>query len=399
MTYRFPSARAAALGSLCIVLLAAGCSSMPSWRDYAIPAPSLDWLTGRGDVRKPGPLPELTATANPSLAWQASVGKSGPGLSPAWVNDAVYAAALDGTLVRLDAATGRQVWRISAAKSLAAGPGADATLVAVGTDKGDVLAFDPDGKALWTARVSSEVMSPPVVVEGVVVVASGDGRIYGLSGADGKPKWVFQRVPPPLTVRNHAGGVHSRGGAFIGLAGGRLVAMDVQTGVVGWEVAVATPKGATELERVADITSRPLVEERQVCAVAFQGRVACFEILRGALNWNRDIGSLGGLAADGRAYYVIDAAGAVHALDKSTGASLWKQDKLAKRRLGGPQVSGNHLLVVDIEGQVHALSAATGDYVGRMPSDGSPATGQPFAFGDRVLWQSVNGTVFAASTR
>ena len=84
------------------------------------------------------------------------------------------------------------------------------------------------------------------------------------------------------------------------------------------------------------MTSLPVVEERQVCAVAYQGRVACFEILRGTLVWTRDVSSLSGLAADNRFLFVTDDTGAVHALDKVTGASAWKQDKLAPRRAGRP---------------------------------------------------------------
>ncbi len=103
--------------------------------------------------------------------------------------------------------------------------------------------------------------------------------MFGLSSANGKAKWVYQRANPPLTVRNFAGGLISRGGLLMGTAGGKLVALDLATGNVGWEANVATPKGATELERIADVTSLPVIEERQVCAVAFQGRVACFEIL------------------------------------------------------------------------------------------------------------------------
>ena len=40
---------------------------------------------------------------------------------------------------------------------------------------------------------------------------------------------------------------------------------------------MALPRGATELERVADVMGNPVVDERQVCAVAYQGRVACFD--------------------------------------------------------------------------------------------------------------------------
>jgi outer membrane protein assembly factor BamB len=373
---------------------------MPSWlTSWSLPAPSLDWITGRGSANKPGPLPELSASATPALSWQTSVGKAHAGLAPAITPGAIYAAAADGTIVRLEPDTGRTVWRASAGKPIAAGPGADATLVAVATDKGEVLAFDTNGKPLWNVVVSSEVIAPPVVSDGIVVVSAGDGRIHALNAADGKTKWVHSRTNPPLTVRNTAGGVASRGGVFLGLPGGRLLAMDLQTGNIGWDGAVAVPKGATELERIADVTSRPLIEERQACAVAFQGRVACFEIVRGTVVWTRDVSSLSGIAADGNAHYIVDDKGAVHALDRSTGASLWKQDKLGERKLRGAQVVGNYVAVVDIEGYAHLLAKANGAYVGRLATDGSQPTGQPQQVGERIVWQSTSGTVYALTAR
>lgn len=379
-------------GAPLLVLLAlAGCSSLSSWIP-AIPAPSFDWFSSS---KKPGPLPEYKAVASPRIGWQAALGKAAPGLAPAITPSAIYAAAANGTIVRVDPATGAAAWRIDAGKRLSAGAGADSTLVAVGTDKGDVLAYSVDGKPLWQAKVTSEVVSPPKVAAGIVVVWSGDGRLFGLSAVDGKTRWVYQRSNPPLTVRNFAGGVITRGGLFVGTAGGKLLALDLGTGTLGWEANVATPKGATELERIADITSLPLIEEKQACAVAYQGRVACFEILRGTLNWSRDLSSLNGLIADDRYLYLTDDRGAVHALDKTTGASAWKQDKLAERRPGGPQFVGASVAVVDAEGFVHLLDRSDGSLVGRVATDGTPATAQPSSVGESAVWQSTGGALLS----
>jgi outer membrane protein assembly factor BamB len=381
-------------------LLCSGCTTMSTWIP-SIPPPSFDWLTSMfgGGAKKLGPLPEIKATATPQVVWQVSVGKAAPGLAPAITPIAIYAAATSGSIARVDPATGRAVWRVEAGRKLAAGVGADETLLAVGTDKGDVLAFDPDGKPLWQVKISSEVIGPPKVGEGIVVVWSGDGRIYGLSAVDGKTKWVYQRTNPPLTIRNYAGGIVSRGGLLAGTAGGKLLAMDLATGNVGWEGNVATPKGATELERIADVTSLPLAEERQVCAVAYQGRIACFEIVRGQLNWSRDLSSLTGLAVDSRYVYVSDDTGAVHALDKVTGASAWKQDTLARRRVGGPQLAGDFLAVFDVEGYMHLIERGDGKLVGRVSTDGTAATAQPASSGGNVVWQSEGGTLYAVTAR
>ena len=377
-----------------------GCETLRSMMP-SIPAPSWSWPSwlGGSSGKKVGPLPETKSTATAQLVWQASVGKAAPGFAPAVVGDAVYAAAPDGTLVRVDAASGRAVWRVSAGKKLSAGVGADANLAAVGTDKGEVLAFDTGGKPLWQSHVSSEVVSPPLVADGFVVVASGDGRLYGLTAADGKTKWVYQRTNPPLTVRNYAGATTSRGGLFLGVPGGKLLAIDLPTGALAWEANVATPKGSTELERIADITSLPIVQEREACAVAFQGRVACFEIARGNLSWSRDVSSLEGMAIDSRYLYVTDDKGAIHALDKTTGASVWKQDKLVDRRPGGPQIVGDYVGVVDVEGYLHLLDRNDGSLVGRAATDGTPATSQPVVAGTNAIWLSTGGTLYAYTAR
>ena len=382
-------------------LVCAGCASMSespltSWIS-SIPHPSFAWLTGGS--KKPGPLPALNATVTPRINWQQAVGKATPGIAPAVTTNAVYAASSDGTLMRLDTATGRVVWRASAGKPLSAGPGASDDLVVVGTEKGEVLAFDADGKPVWTARVTSELIAPPRISDKVVIVFSGDGRIYGLGSADGKTLWVDQRTNPPLTVRNAAGGVVSRGGLLVGTAGGRLLAIDTQSGTVAWDGTVATPKGATELERIADVTSLPYVDEGEVCAAAYQGRVACFEIVRGTLRWSRDVSTLAGITADSQRLYLVDDKNVVQAFDRSNGASIWKQDVLAKRRIGGPQVIGDEIGVVDIEGYLHLLSRSDGAYVGRLATDGSHATTQPVQLGGGLLWQSEKGTVFSVSSR
>jgi outer membrane protein assembly factor BamB len=358
--------------------LTAGCSYLPFF----------------GDDYKPGPLPDFKASANPRVAWQAQLGTKGrPGFAPAVADGKLYAATSAGAVVNFDLASGKEGWRIST-RELSAGVGASAKNVIAGTGKGDVLAFGPDGKALWTSRVSSEVLSPPQVLEGMVVVWSGDGRIYGLSAADGKRLWTWQQSTPSLIVRNYAGGIVTRGAVFTGLSAGKMLALNLNNGAVGWDANISTPKGATELERISDVTSLPVVDERQTCAVAYQGRVACFDLTRGSVAWTRDISSFAGIALDERNLYITDDKGNVQALDKSNGASVWKQDKLSTRRPSGPQFVGDYVAVDDVEGYVHLLSRNDGSFVGRVATDGTPAVGQPVRAGDGLALISAGGSVF-----
>ena len=391
--------RTAKLLVVACCLLLGGCETMSSWIP-SIPVPSLSWLgLGRGP-KKPGPLPAFDAKATAHVDWQLAMGgKGGFGFSPAVRKDAIYAASPDGTIVSVEPSTGRQNWRITAERRLSAGVGAGPNSVVVGTDKADVFVFDTSGKALWSGKVSSEVAGPPTAAEGIIAVWSLDGKIFGLAEADGARKWVYQRTTPPLTVRRFAGGVTSRGGLFTGTAGGKLLALDLATGALGWEASVATPKGSTELERIADVTSLPVVEERQVCAAAYQGRVACFELVRGNLTWSRDFSSLNGITTDNRFLYLTTDDGAIQALDKSTGASAWKQDKLALRFPSGPVVVGDYLGVVDAEGYLHLLDRSDGSLVGRTATDGAAAVSQPQVNGTAIVWQSAAGNLISASAK
>lgn len=355
---------------------------------------------GKDSAEKPAPLAEIKPSLSVRTLWQASVGGAGDYVfTPAVADDSVYAASHDGNIVRFDAESGKQIWRVEAGKKLSAGVGVGSGLVLVATRKGEVLAYDLDGKALWQSSVSSEVLSAPQAAEGIVVVRAADGQIHGLDVRDGKRKWVYQRALPSLAIRSHAGVVVLRGGVFAGYAGGKLVALSLSNGVLGWEASVAQPRGATELERIADVTSLPVVDGNSICAVAYQGRVACFEITNGNLLWAREMSSVSGLSVDASSLYVSDVRGAVHALDKSSGASLWKQDKLFNRRLSAPVVSGKLVAAADLEGYVHFLSREDGSFAARAATDGSAIAATPLLLGQNLLLQTRNGGLFTLATR
>lgn len=369
-------------------LLLSGCSTISDGLEAINP------FSGSGP--KMTPLAAVKNTADVRLAWSASVGKAGTYVfTPAVVGDAVYVAGQDGVLSRLEG--GKTVWKINVGQPLSAGVGASARLVLVGTAKGDVLAFAAvDGTPLWQAKVSSEVLAAPTVGDAGVAVKSGDNRVYLLDLLDGGRKWVYQRSTPPLSVRSAGAPVFSDRYVFVGFPGGKLVALALQNGAPVWEGTVALPKGATELDRVADIVAPPVIDGSQICAVAFQGKVACFDLGQsGAMIWSRDISSAVGLALDGRYLFVTDEKGAVHALDRLSGSSLWKQDKLLNRRVSGPAVRRGNVAVADAEGIVHFLSREDGSFVGRQKTDGTPVRTPVQLLGSGFLVQTSGGNVSA----
>lgn len=347
--------------------------------------------------QKAAALVAFTPGATARIVWQGNVGSAERGaFYPAVNGNTVYAAGASGQIAAFAANTGGGQGRFEAGTPLSGGVGFAAGLILAGTAKGEVLAFEPSGKPAWKTQLSGEVLAPPTGADGIVVVRTGDGRIYGLNAADGKQRWVYQRTLPPLAVRSHAGVVVHRGAVFAGFPGGRLVAIALATGNVGWESVVALPKGATELDRVTDVTSPPVIEGTQICAVAYQGRVACFDALRGETLWARDASSVAGMGLDARNAYVTDEQDAIQALDRNRGASLWKQDKLRGRWATAPLALGRYVIVGDFEGYVHVMSREDGAFVARVATDGSAIRVSPVALDlSTFLVQTRNGGVYA----
>lgn len=350
---------------------------------------------GSGHKNLPAALVQFNPGADIKLRASASIGSAaGSVFTPALTQTDVFAVSYDGKIARYELGTLHEKWRIDAGKKITGGVGAADNLVVVGTSKGDVLAFDFNGKALWQSRVTSEILSAPQIADGLVYVRSGDGRVFALSASDGKRKWLYQRATPALTVRSYGGVLIEKNTLFSGFSGGKLVALELQTGGLIWEASVALPRGVSELERIADVTSNPISDGGIVCAVAYQGRVACFEPKTGNLIWARDISSIAGMSMDARNVYVSDVTGTVHALDKTTGAYLWKQEKLAHRELSAPLVYRGYVVVADLQGYVHFLAREDGAFAARIATDGSPIRAQPQAVADGILVQSKKGGVF-----
>src|SRR5258708_4316918 len=279
---------------------------------------------------------------------------------------------------------------------LASGVGADLRTAGVATEAGEVIAVDTaKGAVRWRARVSSEVLAPPQVGNGLVVVRSADNRVFAFGEDDGKRRWVYQRAPSSLIVRSPAGVTLLGDMAFAGFSGGKLTAIALGNGSVRWEATVALPKGATELERVTDVVGDPAIQGQEVCAAAYQGRVACYEIANRQPLWARDVSSLTGVSLDARYAFVSDDRGAVHALDRSNGRSVWKQDKLANRQLSVPLAAGNAIAVGDLEGYVHFLARESGAFVARFATGGGAIRNAPVALPSGLLVQTQNGGLFA----
>ena len=371
------------------LLVVAGCSTLSSINPFA-----------KAETKNvPAALQDFKASISIKSLWSTSVGSSGAFVfSPVQIDNAIYAAAADGSVVKIDLAKGNPVWRINVGTSLTAGIGADATTVAVAGSKGVIMAFDLNGKLRWKMQASSEILNAPAVGYGVVVIRSIDNRIAAYDVMTGVRKWAVDRSLPALTLRIVSGIALTDQMAVVALPGGKLVALSLNTGGLRWESSAADPKGATELERIADVSGMPVIADQTVCVAAYQGRVNCFDLASGAARWSKSLSSEVGVSVDERFVFAVDNVGAVSAFARETGSSVWKNDKLANRHLSAAVSFGRAVAVGDAFGYLHFLSREDGSFIGRVSTDGSQILAAPLVAGSNLIVQTKSGTVVAFAT-
>ncbi len=357
---------------------------------------------GKTDEELPSDLPDFTEQFSPRELWSRDVGVGTEdrdlNLRP-WVEKGVvYAADSSGELMALDSLSGKVIWQVDTKARLSGGPGGGLGLVLVGTEDAEVIALDAaNGSELWRVRVSSEVLATPAVGLDTVVVHTIDGKLIGLEAATGQERWRFDRKIPVLTLRGSSSPIIEGTVAYCGLAGGKLVAVDIRTGAPVWDASVSVPRGRSELERLTDIDGDPLLFGNDVFVATYQGAVASVSLFNGQLNWKRELSAYSSLDADWRHVYVSDSDGVLWALDADSGNARWRQEQLKLRRLSAPAVFGEYVVVGDYDGYLHWVSPRNGELVARQRAGRGPITAQPRVVGETLYVLGADGELTAVA--
>jgi len=328
-------------------------------------------------------LPEIVPRYDVVPLWYRQA-QGGYALDPALMRVTVaggrcYFVDTTGYITVLDANTGARVWRAKPSAGhdaqdpstlLSGALAVSNDLVLAGTREGKLLALDAaHGSLRWQAVLSSEVLAPPTVEAGVVMVHSNDGRLYALSMVDGHDLWTYDSSVPALSLRGSSRPLIADGRVIGGLDNGKVVALTSSDGQVQWETTVAVPEGRSELDRLVDIDADPLYVEGVVFAAAYHGRVVALSALSGRILWARDISAHTGMAVSGDLLIVSASDGTVWALDRGTGSVLWRQDELVDRTITAPVIQSGQIAIGDAEGFIHWLTPDDGTFVARSHVD------------------------------
>lgn len=356
---------------------------------------------------EPAPVPDIEGTVELDRIWTMDVG-DGHGdqflyLTPLNTGDLLYAASADGEVYAVESGNGKVVWYKKLDAQVFAGVGGDQDQLYLVTRDASLMALSrEDGEVLWETPLPNEVLATPQSNGTIVVVQTTDGKVLSFNTQTGEKAWQYDSVVPVLSMRAAAPPLVGSELVLAGFANGKLLALASDSGQPVWQYEVGQPKGRTELERLVDVTSQPLILENAALVVGYQGKLALVNLRNGDEIWSREASSLHSPMIGAGNIYVSSANGDIKAFRGSDRRELWTQDRLSWRQTTQPVVYDDYLLVGDFEGYIHIMSLEDGSLQGQLEfdDDGLRAPAQRLRNGNLLVFgNSGKMTVFELKER
>ena len=362
-------------------------------------------------------LTEINQAFQPEVIWDASIGDGVEGyfsrIKPIVAYGKVFSASRMGDVVALDKATGKEVWQVDlsdinnersfwdgrTSALVAGGPVAGMDKIFLGTENGKIFALVADtGELVWQANIKGEIITAPAIDSGILVVNSASGILKAFDANTGDELWKVQQDVPALTLRGISAPVIASGGVLLGTGKGEVSVFILEKGQQGWSTLIGEPTGSTELERVIDVDSAPVVFGDKIYSISSRGNLAAIDLASGRVLWKRQFSSFRQIAVYRNDIFITNTRGHVYAINRNNGIERWSNLSLTNRGVTGPAVVDDYIVVGDFEGYLHWLNQETGEIVARHNVDGSGVHSTPTVVDNIIYTQSRDGDLEVIET-
>lgn len=363
---------------------------------------------GEVDTIEVSPSP-VTQTAFPfSQIWSNSLSgnaKIYSQLSPVVNDNVVYAAGRTGQVKAIDLSTGNTKWNIDLSNSslfrsqsalLSGGVSADDKYVYLGSERAKLYTLDKNnGSVIWQQDTKGEIVAKPISTDDMVIVRTTSGYLQALSQENGNEVWQTNLEVPSLTLRGQSTPALAYGAIILGDDSGHVNAYFAKDGQLIWQQRISQPSGSTEIAKLNDVDTTPIIDQGLVYAIGYNGNIAALDLSNGQTVWKKSLSSTHSFVIEQNHIFVVDQDDNIYALAKNGGAVIWKQSDLLHRQLTDPIIYQNYVVVGDFEGYLYLIDINSGEVISKTQVSSSGLAADLTVADNKIIIQAKNGNVYA----
>ena len=341
----------------------------------------------------PAELINFDKTLNIQQIWKTKIGKGSEflhlSLLPSGDKTRIFLASHDGKVAAFQSRNGEKLWNLDLETELTSGPSFGNNRIIIISRNGELICLrDDDGSEVWRVKIKGESIALPLIRNDAVTVLTIDGQLRNFSIFDGSERWTTNQDMPLLTLRGASSPIAIGNNVIAGFDNGRLVSVNIDTGVVEWESMLSPPSGRTDLERLTDIDGVIKSMGQDIYAVGYQSQVASIAAESGQILWAKDLSSTAGVAIDEELIYAVTDTGDLVGMKRLDGSEIWRKDILLRREVTAPTKFKSTIVVGDYEGYLHFFDHKTGELVSRKRVGKGAISGSPVVIGEYLYVQS-----------
>jgi outer membrane protein assembly factor BamB len=237
---------------------------------------------------------------------------------------------------------------------------------------GFVAALDAtNGRIVWSVRPGGPLRGAPSVADGTLYVTSQDNQIYSMKTSDGTTNWSNAASLEIAGVFGSAAPAIAQGTIVAGFSSGELNAYRYENGRLVWQDALARTSMSTGVASLSDIDAHPVIDGGQVFAVGQGGRMVALELNSGQRLWELNIAGIATPWVAGEWVYVVTSDAKLTALSRANGKVRWinqlpnfEKEKSKKGQISyvGPVLAGGRLIVAGSNGVLVNVDPDNGSF-------------------------------------
>lgn len=363
-----------------------------------------DYAFGKDNTPTPNPLPVVKHKQRVNIDWSINIGSfkkytASPDLAPAIYQRYVYVAAPNGKITALNKKTGQVIWQFETHLSLLAGPViSDNKLIVTGDDSALYILDRNNGKVLQRISVSNDILAKPFVYAGKIYVKTITGVVYCIDLKTGHKDWKYEHSTTEIILKASSSPVYYQNSILVGFSDGSIVGLEPLKGHPVFQQHISYARGVSEVERLNDVDTNPLIDQDHLYIASYQGEVGAYSIPQSEFLWKRKASTYHDLAFIGSTLVLVSSSDSIWAYQKSDGQVLWTQKGLNARGLTAPVIWHGQIWVGDRLGTLHGISPSSGQFIGQLQLPGSIVS-SPLIDGDVCYVLTTNGQIHRLSLR